>query len=485
MSRDWTPQEMYMRDKYTKEEFGEALRDAEFEFINSKTGERTPLISPEHKKIGKMFPEISFLFDDFYRMYDKYSEYPVERNIMFAYIEATLQNIERDNLITAANMTTALENIFAGRDVLLCGQTEEYMVQQALNISPIATEHIEKWYTGSLSPSFYYNNENNGCLCDLIDFGMATIAKERCKEFSHGSTHSTVFHADEVFTTALMKILNPDFTYERNLEIPEDPNVLVYDKGMGKYDHHQEGNEVRENGIPYASFGKVYRDFSKYLIIDDRLMTKDERDVIENRLVQKIDAVDNGIGKNDYATFVSLLNPINRDGKPKEDENIMFAKAVDFAMDVIDRNMEKSVEVGRQFGIFKENIANEKNIRNGVLVLNEYINIMEQNVKDILLEKEIDLVVYPSMRGGYNVQQVQVMQEDGTFVGKLPYPKEWLGKREDDLPEHITFCHAGNWLLSIDAQNKREALDIACKIADVCKEELKKDIGREVDQVLS
>lgn len=484
MGRDWTPQEMYMRDKYTKEEFGEALRDAEFEFINSKTGERTPLISPEHKKIGKMFPEISFLLDDFYRMYDKYSEYPVERNIMFAYIEATLQNIEKDNLVTMQTMATSLENIFAGRDVLLCGQTEEYMIRKALSISPIATEHIEKWYTGSLSPSFYYNNENNSCLCELIDFGMADIVKDRCKEFAHGSTHSTKFHADEVFTTAFMRKLNPDFTYERNLDIPEDKSVLVYDKGMGKYDHHQKDNEIRDNGIPYASFGKVYRDFSKYLIIDDRLMTKDERDVVENRLVQKIDAVDNGIGRNDYSSFIDLLNPINRDGKPEEKENEMFEKAVSFAQDVLERFMEKSVEIGRQFGIFKENIANDKNIKNGVLSLNEYVNINEPNVKDILIEKEIDLVVYPSMRGGYNVQQVQILQEDGTNVGRLPFPQEWCGKKPEELPEHITFCHAGNWLLSIDSKNKREAFDLTCKIADISREELKKDIGREADQIL-
>ena len=484
MGRDWTPQEMYMRDKYTKEEFGEALRDAEFEWIDSKTGERTPLVSPEHKKIGKMFPEISFLFDDFFRMYDKYSEYPVERNIMFAYIEATLQNIEKDNLITAKNMRDTLENIFAGRDVLLCGQTEEYMIDKAIEISPIATEHIEKWYTGSLSPSFYYNNENNGCLADLIDFGMATIAKERCKEFKHGSTHSSTFHADEVFTTAFMRRLNPDFTYERNLEIPEDPSVLVYDKGRGKYDHHQADNEIRENGIPYASFGKVYRDFSKYLIIDDRLMTKDERDVIEQRLVQKIDAVDNGIGRNDYSAMVGLLNPINRDGKPEEKENEMFERAVAFASDVLDRFMEKSVEIGRQFGVFKENLANKANVRDGVLVLSEYLNIAEPNVRDILLENGIDLVAYPSNRGGYNVQQVSVPLEEGGSVGKLPFPKEWLGKDGDELPEHITFCHAGNWLLSIDATNRREALDMACKIADISREELKKDIGREAEEVL-
>ena len=484
MGRDWTPQEMYMRDKYTKEEFGEALRDAEFEWIDSKTGERTPLISLEHKKIGKMFPETSFLFDDFYRLYDKYFEYPVERNIMFAYIEATLQNIEKDNLITAKNMKDTLENIFAGRDVLLCGQTEEYMIDKAIEISPIATEHIEKWYTGSLSPSFYYNNENNAYFADLIDFGMATIAKERCKEFSRGSTHSTKFHADEVFTTALMKKLNPNFTYERNLEIPEDKSVIVYDKGMGKYDHHQADNEIRENGIPYASFGKVYRDFSKYLTIDDRLMTKDERDVVENRLVQKIDAVDNGMGRNDYSSFIDMLNPINRDGKAEEKEDMMFAKAVDFAMDVLDRFMEKSVEIGRQFGVFKENISNDKNIRNGVLCMNEYVNINEPNVKDILVEREIDLVVYPSLRGGYNVQQVQVTQEDGTSIGRLPFPKEWCGKRDDELPEHITFCHAGNWLLSVDSTTRKDAFEMACKIADISREELRKDIGREAEEVL-
>ena len=39
-------------------------------------------------------------------------------------------------------------------------------------------------------------------------------------------------------------------------KIPQD--ALIYDIGRGKYDHHQEDAELRENGIKYSSFGLLY-----------------------------------------------------------------------------------------------------------------------------------------------------------------------------------------------------------------------------------
>ena len=60
-------------------------------------------------------------------------------------------------------------------------------------------------------------------------------------------THSSKFHADDVFSTALMLILNPNAKVTRTLE-PEiaeevyksrNESYIIYDIGRGEFDHHQ------------------------------------------------------------------------------------------------------------------------------------------------------------------------------------------------------------------------------------------------------
>ena len=70
-----------------------------------------------------------------------------------------------------------------------------------------------------------------------------------------GFTHGGKFHADDVFSTALLKILFPNINVERGFVVPENFDGIIYDIGFGEFDHHQENSPVRESGTPYASFG--------------------------------------------------------------------------------------------------------------------------------------------------------------------------------------------------------------------------------------
>ena len=68
-------------------------------------------------------------------------------------------------------------------------------------------------------------------------------------------THSGKFHADDVFSAALLLYLNPEIMITRGNRVPEDFDGIVFDIGRGQYDHHQKDSRIRENGIPYAAFG--------------------------------------------------------------------------------------------------------------------------------------------------------------------------------------------------------------------------------------
>ena len=81
-----------------------------------------------------------------------------------------------------------------------------------------------------------------------------------------GFTHGSSFHADDVFSTALLQILKPGIQIQRGLQVPQDFDGIVYDIGRGRFDHHQEDKEIRKNGTPYAAFGLLWREYGEYIL---------------------------------------------------------------------------------------------------------------------------------------------------------------------------------------------------------------------------
>ena len=60
-----------------------------------------------------------------------------------------------------------------------------------------------------------------------------------------GFTHGGKFHADDVFSTALLQILRPDIQITRGFVVPDGFDGIVYDVGGGMFDHHSEPRECR------------------------------------------------------------------------------------------------------------------------------------------------------------------------------------------------------------------------------------------------
>ena len=80
--------------------------------------------------------------------------------------------------------------------------------------------------------------------------------------------------------------------------------------------------------------------------------------------------------------------------------------------------------------------------------------------------KEINYVIFPSKRGGYNVYAVPV--QIGSFENRKTLPKEWRGLRDEKL-QNVTgiksarFCHNAGFICSSD--EKEDAIELA-KIAN-------------------
>ena len=111
-------------------------------------------------------------------------------------------------------------------------------------------------------------------------------------------THDSSFHTDDIFACATLLILYPDaeIIRSRDQKVIESADIVfdvggIYDPQNKKFDHHQTGGAgKRENGIPYASFGLVWKEFGEKICGSKIVAEK-----IDIRLCQPIDAIDNGI----------------------------------------------------------------------------------------------------------------------------------------------------------------------------------------------
>lgn len=129
---------------------------------------------------------------------------------------------------------------------------------------------------------------------------LEQIKKPNAKAF----THSGKFHADDVFSSALLLYLNPQITITRGNRVPEEYDGIVFDIGRGRYDHHQRDSRVRENGVPYAAFGLLWEELGGEILGGTLAQRFDEE------FVQPLDNNDNTGEKNELATLIGNFNPV-------------------------------------------------------------------------------------------------------------------------------------------------------------------------------
>lgn len=275
-------------------------------------------------------------------------------------------------------------------------------------------------------------------------------------------THGGVFHADDVFSTAFLKMLNPGIKVVRTNKVTDemsaDEYAIIFDIGGGVYDHHQADKAVRpiEDGhyfdstgrmcmIPYCSFGLLWHDYGRIICNSDKAWKKVDRD-----LVIGIDKADNGIAGNALASAIAQFNPSWNSIIPADEA---FDMAVNMASSILKNYINNANADFEAESI----VRGSKVVDSKILVLDKYVpwqDVVVNEMHDVLF------VIFPSNRGGYNVQTVP--NAPGSFVGRKLFPTAWLGNPDKELG--MTFCHPGNFILSA------ETLDQAINCAKIAIE---------------
>ncbi len=271
------------------------------------------------------------------------------------------------------------------------------------------------------------------------------IKKRGQNMYKNGFTHAGKFHSDDVFATALLKILFPKIKITRGFDVPEDFDGIIYDIGFGKFDHHQADKEVRENGVPYAAFGLIWREFGASLVGEKEALRFDEK------FVQPLDESDNTGCSNTLASIIADFNPGWDEDVPTENR---FWDAEGVAKTILKNHFKKIKGFERAESLIKE--AMEKS--DGTTLILERFAPWKQ----LVVGSSYKTVLYPSKRGGYSVQIVPVSMDDPTLVAH--YPEKWWGAPKENLPgisgiDTLNFCHPSGFLAAAD--NFDDAMKIA------------------------
>lgn len=279
------------------------------------------------------------------------------------------------------------------------------------------------------------------------------------------ATHNGHFHADELLAIAALLMKYPDATIvrSRDPELVASADIVVdvghiYDPGNMRFDHHQtEGAGKRENGIPYASFGLVWKEWGKELAEGS-----EEARIIEEKLVMPVDSMDNGIllstpvfkGVREYSIgdfFESFADGL----ETLEEQEEAFYRALPIARELLAREIVSAKRTAADWRRVRS--LYEESVDKRIIVLPDHIHW-----KRILVPTEALFVLFPRRAGEWAARAVP--QEVNGFDVKKPFPSSWSGLNDTALAgasgvSDAVFCHRDGFLCA--ARSQEGALKLA------------------------
>jgi uncharacterized UPF0160 family protein len=296
-------------------------------------------------------------------------------------------------------------------------------------------------------------------------------------------THNGSFHADDIFACATLAWYLETKGKKYRIVRTRDESIIakadyvldvggIYDHEHKRYDHHQpEGAGMRNNDIPYASFGLIWKHYGPSLCSDIRIA-----DDIDRRLAQPIDAIDNGVsitdcndhGLYDYGIHgvVSAYQATSNETTKEHDKYFLYL--VNFFKGVLKRELIHTQE--RYITI--ENIINQYSNQEdtSIVICSEKvsISIAMQALGD---HKEVAYVIAKS--GSNNWKALALRNNQSSFESRVPFPKAWAGKRNKELQElsgvdDAVFCHNSCNYICV-AKSKEGALALAKRSLELHK----------------
>jgi uncharacterized UPF0160 family protein len=268
-------------------------------------------------------------------------------------------------------------------------------------------------------------------------------------------THNSGFHTDDVFAVATLLLalekegVKSKIIRTRDMSVIENADYVldvggIYDENKNRFDHHQEGGAgKRDNGVPYAAFGLVWKKYGEK-ICGSREVAKR----IENKFVQAVDSNDNGVSfmqivipgvePFDIQTITGIFQPTWKEDINTLDET--FLKLVLYAKVLMQRIILNSKDDFESENFVKE--AYDKSEDKRLIILENGRWSWEEVLSKF---PEPLFVIYENLSAGsWSIKTVR--NDPVSYVSRKKLPDSWAGKMDGEL-EDITgvkgakFCH--------------------------------------------
>ncbi len=282
-------------------------------------------------------------------------------------------------------------------------------------------------------------------------------------------THSGTFHADELLAVAALEIYLAGKPYE--VIRTRDPNIIetgdfvvdvgsIYDPATNRFDHHQHGGAgARENGIPYSSFGLVWKHYGEAIS-----GSKEVARAIDEQIGHPVDMGDNGL---DYYGLVRLdteplilqfvvamFRPTWKGGATHDER---FLELIPFMRRILELTMqvERDKQEGEKFVIEAYAKAEDKRV---IVIDGSY------PWQDVLAEHPEPLyVVKPKNQNTF--WEVECVRDNPHgFANRKNLPEAWAGRRDAELSQitgvpDAVFCHNKRYIAV--TETKESAMKLA------------------------
>lgn len=286
-------------------------------------------------------------------------------------------------------------------------------------------------------------------------------------------TQNDRFHADDVCAMATLRILFGNKITEvirtRDESIIQTGDIVfdvgnVYNQELNRFDHHQsEGAGQRDNGIPYAAFGLVWKKWGKEIC-----GSQEAADTIDKKLVQVVDASDNGFALYSYSipdtkeyVLDTICGSFGATWKEEENYDEIFFDVVDIIEKILRREIKIAQDKIDAIPFVQKAYEDAEDKR--IIVMDEYYPW-----SDVLSKhEEILFIISPSKdKTQWRINTIQKER----FINRKDFPVSWAGLREKELEkvsgvEGALFCHRKLFLAV--AHTKESALLLAQKALSV------------------
>ena len=288
---------------------------------------------------------------------------------------------------------------------------------------------------------------------DTFDYTMHWI--------SSLTVHAGVFHADDVFCGAMARIINPDAEIYRvnkaEIDTDVENGIIVADIGFGRFDHHQPDCPFREDGIKHCAASRLWLVYG-FTVVKTLCPDMDDQSAeiicghIYNIMLRTISALDNwseGFPKDVYSVSVMVKSfTPDWDGEKSYDEG--FMDAVEFMSSALTR------EIGRKASELRAELyvrASLQQMTDGIFILEKYCPWE----RTAIATPEAKVVVYRSLRGGWDIEAVACDESRDTH--RVKTPESWRGKMGDDAAKEMPgmkFCHEKGFVASFTTREYAE-----------------------------